>query len=124
MVVAGLSSVSLASDGAIEARLSAVVGDSWARVAKEATDHARRALEQSRLTTGAGDQARAERARAIADAALTLAERQVARARTRDALRKAQERLLTVRARVTAEAETVEQLLRQRAEVARQERIR
>ncbi len=123
-VVLGLSFASSADTAVLESRLRALEGDVDVGAASAALEQAERALAKSGARAKEGDPGGSARARAIADAALTLAERQVARERTRRALFATRQRLLEVRAKVSAEREAVERLLRQRAEVARQEDAR
>lgn len=89
----------------LEARLAAVERAPEASIAAEPTRQARRALEREAELRGAGNDAAAERARRIADAAVILSERIVARARAQASLREAEaERDEALRRKQVAEA--------------------
>jgi len=88
-----------------------------AKYAKGALEQARRALlRASSSPKGSGA---AERARRIADAALVLADRQLARRRAQAELLVAQRRLNAVRERAKAQRRVLEVLMSDRASLAR-----
>jgi len=89
----------------LEARLVAIERAPEASAAVEPIRQARLALEREAQLRGAGQDAAAERARRIADAAVILSERIVARARALASLREAEaERDEALRRKQVAEA--------------------
>jgi hypothetical protein len=84
-------------------------------LAGRALEHARNALSRAERLHEAGQLPAAERARQIAWAALSLASRQIARAREREALARARRRLAAAEARAARSRAALEQAMRQRA---------
>ncbi len=98
-------SVVSAQPPSLEARLATLRQAPEASHAREPIQQARRALERERELREAGQTAAAQRARRIADAAVILSERIVARVRAQASLRVAQtERDEAVRRKEVAEA--------------------
>jgi hypothetical protein len=83
-----------------------------------ALEQARQALE--RAEQPGEDPAAALRAQEIAQAALTLAEREIERRRTQQALFDTQRRLTTTRERAEAQRRVLEALMRERAALVRE----
>ena len=101
----------------LQRRLGDLEAREDAKYAKGALQQARRALE-----TASGpieDPSAAARAQEIADAAMVLAGRQLARRRSQAALFQTQRRLSIVRDRAKAQRRVLETLMRERAELAR-----
>jgi len=102
---------------ALERRLNQLQARDDAKYAKGALEQARLAL--LRASTSPGDANAASRARRIADAALVLAGRQLARRKAQAELFATQRRLTAIRERANAQRRVLEALMRDRASLAR-----
>ncbi len=110
------ASVVRAKTPELERRLAAIEAQQDAAVARGALDQAKRALAQA---DAAGvSAASVTRSQAIADAALTLGDRQIARRSAQLALIDAERRLKLVKQRAIAQRRALETLMRERAELA------
>ena len=101
----------------LERRLEQLDARDDAKYAKGALEQARRAL--LRASTSPEDGNAASRARRIADAALVLAGRQLARRKAQAELFATQRRLTAIRERANAQRRALEALMRDRASLAR-----
>ena len=101
----------------LEHRLAQLETRDDAKYAKGALEQARRAL--LRASSSPEDSSAAARARRIADAALVLADRQLARRRAQAELFATQRRLSSIRERANAQRRVLEALMRDRASLAR-----
>jgi hypothetical protein len=101
----------------LEHRLADLEARDDAKYAKGALEQARRAL--LRASSSPEDSSGAARARRIADAALRLADRQLARRRAQAELFATQRRLSSIRERANAQRRVLEALMRDRASLAR-----
>ncbi|NNE17839.1 MAG: hypothetical protein HKN10_05100 [Myxococcales bacterium] len=101
----------------LERRLGRLDARDDAKYAKGALEQARRAL--LRASASPEDENAASRARRIADAALVLAGRQLARRKAQAELFATQRRLTAIRARANAQRRALETLMRDRASLAR-----
>ena len=101
----------------LQRRLGDLEGREDAKYAKGALQQARRALEA--VSGPIEDPSAAARAQEIADAAMVLADRQLARRRSQAAFFQTQRRLSTVRDRANAQRRVLEALMRDRASLAR-----
>lgn len=89
----------------VQSRYSALLADPLAqRVANSALAQASQALRKSRALAKSNDPVAAARSRLLADAAITLAARQNARARVETELRAAERGLASLRGDATTEA--------------------
>lgn len=102
---------------ALERRLNQLQARDDAKYAKGALEQARLAL--LRASTSPEDVNAASRARRIADAALVLAGRQLARRKAQAELFATQRRLTAIRERANAQRRVLEALMRDRASLAR-----
>ncbi|MFW2388991.1 MAG: hypothetical protein ACN4G0_11680 [Polyangiales bacterium] len=102
----------------LRSRLQALDAREDAKFAKGSIEQARRALERA-SAPGADPQAVA-RAQKIAESAMVLADRQLARRRSQAELFATQGRLNSIRERAQAQRRALEALLRERARVAKE----
>jgi hypothetical protein len=102
----------------LEARLERLSAREDAKYAAGALDQARRAL--ARAAEPDREPASASRSVEVARAALVLAERQLERRRTQEALFETQRRLTATKERAAAQRRVLEALLRERASLARE----
>jgi hypothetical protein len=101
----------------ISERLRMLLGEARAEaLAGRALRHARQALVRSEELRNGGRLDAAERAQQIAWAALTLASRQIARAREREALARGRRRLVAAEASAARSRQALEHAMRQRAQ--------
>jgi hypothetical protein len=118
------AALNVSADGGLHVRTTQLqrrLGDLEAR---EDAKYAKGALQQARraLDSASGpieDPLAVARAQGIADAAMVLAGRQLARRRSQAALFETQRRLSSVRDRANAQRRVLEALMRERAELAR-----
>jgi len=101
----------------LEHRLGQLEARDDAKYAKGALEQARRAI--LRASSSPEDPNAASRARRIADAALVLADRQLARRKAQAELFATQRRLSSIRERANAQRRVLEALMRDRASLAR-----
>jgi len=101
----------------LEHRLGQLEARDDAKYAKGALEQARRAI--LRASSSPEDPNAASRARRIADAALVLADRQLARRKAQAELFATQRRLSSIRERANAQRRALEALMRDRASLAR-----
>ncbi len=101
----------------LQRRLGDLEAREDAKYAKGALQQARRALDSA--SGPIEDPLAVARAQGIADAAMVLAGRQLARRRSQAALFETQRRLSSVRDRANAQRRVLEALMRERAELAR-----
>ena len=101
----------------LEARLERLSARDDSKYAMGAIEQARRSL--ARASTPDQDPAVAARSTEIARAALVLAERQLERRKTQEALFETQRRLTATKERAESQRRVLEALLRERASLAR-----
>lgn len=99
----------------LEERYEALNSDVNAVVAASALTHAARAMSRAKEAAGRRDPLQSARARDIAQAALVLAERQISRAQSKQAVHTAQQRLLEARSKAVAEREALALARKQQA---------
>ena len=104
--------------GELRERLARVSALEDAHSVETALEQARRAVERAEEPND--DPEATLRAQGIARAALTLAERQLARRRTQEALFGTQRRLTATRERAAAQRRVLEALMRERAALVRE----
>lgn len=114
----------LADSVSDESQIAALVRRLNQLQARDDAKYAKGALEQARLallraSTSPEDVNAASRARRIADAALVLAGRQLARRKSQAELFATQRRLTAIRERANAQRRVLEALMRDRASLAR-----
>lgn len=100
----------------LRARVARVERQRGHEAAESALDHARRALRASARAESSGDAAAAGRARAIADAALVLADRLAAQARAQRAVAEARERKAAAHRRAASARDALQAAVAQREE--------